>query len=122
MNRSLLVALLALTCGAAFAQAPAGTTQRPSQETSPAAAGGAPAAKAETKTEAKKGEMPAAGSTMGAGAGSTATGMKGMDADGDGMVSKKEWDTYHSAMWKKMNKGGKASMADVEAMMKGGPN
>ena len=122
MNRSLLVALLALTCGAAFAQAPAGTTPRPSQETSPTAAGGAPAAKAETKTEAKKGEPAAAGSTMGAGAGSTATGTKGMDADGDGMVSKKEWDTYHSAMWKKVNKGGKAPMADVEAMMKGGPN
>jgi len=120
MNRSLLVALLALTCGAAFAQAPAGTTQRPSQETDPIRAGGAPAAKAEMKTEAKRGQMPAAGSTMGAGPGMGTT--KGMDADGDGMVSKKEWDTYHSAMWKKMNKGGKASMADVEAMMKGGPN
>jgi hypothetical protein len=119
MNRSLLVALLALSCGAAFAQAPAGTTPRPAQETSPTAAGGAPAAKAETKTEAKKGESAAA---MGAGAGSTATGTKSMDADGDGSVSKKEWDTYHSAMWKKVNKGGKASMADVEAMMKGGPN
>jgi hypothetical protein len=114
MNRSLLVALLALSCGAAFAQAPAGTTPRPAQETSPTAAGGAPAAKAETKTEAKKGESAAA---MGAGAGA-----KSMDADSDGMVSKKEWDTYHSAMWKKMNKGGKVSMADVEAMMKGGPN
>jgi len=117
MNRSLLVALLALCCGTAFAQAPPGTVQRPSQETNPTAAGGAPAAKAEEKTEAKKSEMPAAGSTMGA----AGTGMK-MDADGDGMVTKREWDSYHSAMWRKMNKGGKASMADVEAMMKGGPN
>jgi hypothetical protein len=122
MKHSLLVALVALACGSAFAQAPAGTVQRPSQESDPVRAGGAPAEKAQAKTEAKKGETPAAGSTMGAGAASTGTGMKGMDADGDGMVTKKEWDSYHSAMWRKMNKGGKASMADVEAMMKGGPN
>jgi len=112
MNRSLLVALLALSCGAAFAQAPAGTVQTPSQETNPQAAGGTPATKAETKTEAKKGET----STMGAAP------AKGMDANGDGTVTKKEWDTYHSAMWNKLNKSGKVSTADAEAMLKGGPN
>jgi hypothetical protein len=111
MNHSLLVSLLALSCGATFAQAPAGTVQTPSQETSPAAAGGKPAAKAEGKTEAKKGET----STMGAGPAK-------MDADADGTITKKEWDNYHSAMWKKMSKSGKVSTADAEAMMKGGPN
>jgi hypothetical protein len=107
----LSVALLALSCGAAFAQAPAGTVQTPPQETAPAAAGGKPAAKAEAKTEAKKGET----STMGAGPAK-------MDANGDGSITKAEWDNYHSAMWKKMNKGGKVSTADAEAMLKGGPN
>jgi hypothetical protein len=111
MNHSLLVALLALSCGAAFAQAPAGTVEKPAQETAPAAAGGKPAAKAEAKTEAKKGET----STMGAGPAK-------MDANGDGSITKAEWDNYHSAMWKKMNKNGKVSTADADAMMKGGPN
>jgi hypothetical protein len=105
INHSLLAALLALSCGAAFAQGPA------SQEKDPAATGGKPAAKAEMKSEAKKGDT----STMGAGHAK-------MDADGDGMVTKSEWDSYHSAMWKKMNKNGKVSMADMETAMKGGPN
>jgi hypothetical protein len=107
MNHSLLAALLALGCGAAFAQAPQSTAP----ETKPEAAGGKAAAKAEGKTEAKKGET----STMGAGP-------TKMDANGDGSVTKAEWDAYNSAVWKKMNKGGKVSTADMDAMMKGGPN
>ncbi len=45
-----------------------------------------------------------------------------MDANADGTVTKAEWDTYHSAMWKKMSKNGKVSTAAADAMMKGGPN
>ena len=82
------------------------------------------------KTEAKKGEMPMASgmgtSSMGAGMGMGMgmKGMKGMDADGDGMVSKKEWQAHHDMMWGKMkSKNGMVPMADIEAMMKsGGPN
>ena len=110
MNHSLLVALLALG-GVAFAQAPSGTVQTPSQETNPPAAGGKPAAKAEAKSEAKKGET----STMGAGAAPAK-----MDANADGAITKAEWDSYHSAMWKKMSKNGKVSAADAEAMLKSG--
>jgi hypothetical protein len=124
MKHSLWVALTALACSSAFAQAPAGTVPRPSQESSPTRSGGMPAEKVEMNTDAKKG-TPAAGSAMGAGPGSTAAGMgmmKGIDADGDGMISKKEWDAHHSMMWNKMNKKGMVSVVDMEAMMKGGPN
>lgn len=80
------------------------------------------------KTEAKTGALPMASgmgstSSMGAGMG-MGMGMKGMDANGDGMVSKKEWQAHHNMMWGKMKgKNGMVSMADMEAMMKGGgPN
>ena len=65
--------------------------------------------------------MPmAAGGAMG---GTSMMGMNGMDANGDGMISKKEWDRHHSRMWSRMkSKNGMMPMADVEAMMKGGPN
>jgi len=50
-------------------------------------------------------------------------GMKAMDTNGDGMISKKEWDAYHAGMWSRMkSKKGMMPMADVEAMMRGGPN
>lgn len=51
--------------------------------------------------------------------------MKAMDTNGDGMISKKEWDSHHAMMWNKMKpkmKKGMMSMADMETMMKGGPN
>ncbi len=76
------------------------------------------------KTQAKTGAMP-----MASGMGSTSStemgmGMKGMDANGDGMISKKEWQAHHNMMWSKMKtKNGMVPMADIEAMMKaGGPN
>jgi hypothetical protein len=43
---------------------------------------------------------------------------KAMDANGDGMISKKEFDSHHQAMWKKMKtKNGMVSVADMEGMM-----
>ena len=104
--KTLFLAVSTLLCATAFAQAPSGTATRTPQEADANKSGGPAAAKAEMKTDAKK-----------------STGMKSMDANGDGMVSKSEWDTYHAGMWGKMKlKNGMASMADVEAMAKGGPN
>ena len=148
MKQTLIVALAALACSTAFAQAP------PTSQTNPTASGGAPAARAEMKTDARK----AQGSTLGApnpvagmgGAAATsqinpsasggqsaataemkvdarkdANASAAMDTNGDGMISKKEWDRYHSGMWGKMkmkSKNGMVPWADVDAMMKGGPN
>lgn len=136
MKKLIVLATCALASAAALAQAPAGVVQRPSAETNPTAAGGAPAARAEMKTDMKKGmeagtPMPAdKGMGMkkdaGMGMGMAGMGMKDMDANGDGMISKQEWQAHSNRMWNKMNsknsKNGKVPSADVEAMLKGGPN
>ncbi|MGE4242825.1 hypothetical protein [Ramlibacter sp.] len=113
-----LVAALCVVASASFAQAPPGTQTRPSQQTDPLKSGGAPQAKAGMTAEAN-----AAASPMSANA-PTAMGHKAMDANGDGMVSQKEWDAYHRKAWTRMkrDKKGMAAWSDVEAMMKGGPN
>ena len=127
MKEKFLFALASLACGVALSQAPAGTVARPSQETNPTATGG-PAAKAQMKVDEKKGAMPMAGGSMPMAAGGTmgmGMDMKAMDTNGDGMISKKEWDAHHSTMWNKMKpkmKKGMMSMPDMEAMMKGGPS
>ena len=145
-KQSLVLALAALACSAAFAQAPAGVVSTPSANSNPTASGGTPAAKAEMKVDSKK----AAGSTLSApnpvagmgGAAPTpqvnpnasggmpqakadmkanARTMGSMDTNGDGMVSKREWDRHHSGMWGQMKpKNGMMPMAEVEAMMKAG--
>ena len=145
-KQSLVLALAALACSAAFAQAPAGVVSTPSANSNPTASGGTPAAKAEMKVDSKK----AAGSTLSApnpvagmgGAAPTAQvnpnasggmpqakadmkanarTMGSMDTNGDGMVSKREWDRHHSGMWGQMKpKNGMMPMAEVEAMMKAG--
>ena len=145
-KQSLVLALAGLACSAAFAQAPAGVVSTPSANSNPTASGGTPAAKAEMKVDSKK----AAGSTLSApnpvagmgGAAPTpqvnpnasggmpqakadmkanARTMGSMDTNGDGMVSKREWDRHHSGMWGQMKpKNGMMPMAEVEAMMKAG--
>ena len=145
-KQSLVLALAALACSAAFAQAPAGVVSTPSANSNPNTSGGTPAAKAEMKVDSKK----ANGSTLSApnpvagmgGAAPTpqvnpsasggmpqakadmkvnARTMGSMDTNGDGMVSKREWDRHHSGMWGKMkSKNGMMPMAEVEAMMKAG--
>ena len=138
MKKLFVLTTCAIAVGAALAQAPAGVVQRPSAETNPIAAGGAPAAKAEMKTDMKKGMdsgMPMAGAKgmdkgmpmdKGMGMGMSGMTMKDMDTNGDGMISKQEWQAHHDRMWKKMSaknsKSGKVPVADMEAMMKGGPN
>ena len=149
-KHSYILTLAALACGAAFAQAPAGVVAKPSAESSPNAAPGTPAAKAEMKVDTKKangstlsapnpvagmgGAAPSEKINPSASGGSPAaraemkvdtrkSGEMTMDANGDGMVSKREWDRYHSGMWGKMKtKNGMMSMADMEAQMKSGPN
>ena len=152
-KQSLILSLAALACGAAFAQAPAGVVATPSAESSPNASGGAPAAKADMKVDTRKATgstlsapNPVAGmggaapsekinpSASGGAAAARAemkvdarmhnTAMAGMDANGDGMVSKREWDRYHSSMWGKMkmkSKNGMVPMTDIEGMQGGTP-
>ena len=120
MHRSILFVALALAGSAVLAQAPAGVT-RPPAEVNPNASGGKAQAKGEMNAEAKGSKM---GTTASVGTTATMGGSKAMDANGDGYVSRKEWDAYHGRMWGTMkpNKKGMVPWADVEARMKGGPN
>lgn len=127
MKQICMIALVAFASTAALAQAPAGTLARPSQESNAAQSGGKPADKAQMKTDMKKdGAMPMAssgGMAMGSGTAHSSMGMKAMDKNGDGMISQREWNAHHNGMWGKMKKEkGMVSMAEMEAMMKSGPN
>jgi len=151
-KQSFVLALAALACSAAFAQAPAGVVTTPSAQSNPNASGGTPAVKAETKVDTKKavgstlsapdptagtggaaasekinpsasGGKAAAKADMKVGAKTGAAATGSMDTNGDGMVSKKEWNRYHSAAWNRMQgKNGMVPMAEAEAQLKGGPN
>ena len=114
MKHIILLSGVALLCGGAFAQ------QEPP--------GGKPAARAQMKVEAKTGTAGTAmepapagtGGSMGMGMGMD---MKAMDTNGDGMISKREWEAYHGKMWGRMKlKNGMVSITDLQAQMKGGPN
>lgn len=105
MIRNFTLAALALACGAAFAQAPAGTLPRPAQESNPNASGGVAQARAGARNDAQvMGDHSA------------------MDANRDGMVSQKEWNTYYNDMWRSMkaDKSGHVPWADVNTRMMGG--
>ena len=127
MKQSIFLATWALACSAAFAQAPASPTSpasptNPASPTSPAATEAMPPAGAGMKPGGAMGAGgPGMGMSMGAHMGMD---MKTMDGNGDGMISKKEFDSHHAAMWKKMKgKNGMVSIADMETMMmQGGRN
>lgn len=151
-KQSFILTLAALAFSAAFAQAPAGVVTTPSPQSDPNAAGGKAATKAETKVETRKavgstlaapdpvagtggaapsekinpsasGGKAAAKADMKVGAKTSATATGSMDMNGDGVVSRKEWNQYHSAMWNSMQgKNGMVPMAEAEARIKGGPN
>ena len=98
MKFTLVTLAAALACGAALAQAPSGTVARPSQESNPNASGGIAQQKGEMNAQAKGKDMG-----MGMGASSTAVmGHKAMDANGDGFITRKEWNAYHGKMWSGM--------------------
>lgn len=127
MNRTSILFACLFASGVALAQAPAEVLTRPAQETNPAASGGMPAAKAQTKADMKQGmdgsaAMAPAKGGMGMGMGK-GMGASAMDTNGDGMVSKKEWTDHHTKMWAMMkSKNGKVPVADVDATLQGGPN
>ena len=119
MNRSILILAMALAGGVAFAQAPASVTKPPA-ELNPNASGGKAQVKGEMNAQAKGSKDGAMAS-----AGTTATmGNNAMDTNGDGYISRKEWNAYHGKMWGTMkpNSKGMVPWADVQAQMKGGPN
>ena len=122
MKKFLLTAIATLVTSAAFAQAAPG-----------AAAGGTATKeeisgqknmsdqktgdKAQMRVDAKKGMT----ATPMANANTPA--MMAMDTNGDGMISRREYDAYHSAMWKSMKQSkGMVSQADMDTARKGGPN
>lgn len=104
MKKLLLVTALSLACGGVFAQAPAGVLQKPSAETNPIAATGKAGDKAQVKVDTRT------------------SGMTAMDANGDGMISRREYDRHNAMMWNKgKNKNGMMTNTDAQAMMRGGP-
>ncbi len=137
-KQTVLAALATLACTAALAQAPAPVTARPAAEVSPTASGGPAAAAAQnrvdqrTQQNAKAPADPAKGDGRGAPAAEinpSAAGGKAaakadarvnarlMDSNGDGMVSRAEWDAYHANAWNQMqptNAG--VSTADIDRL------
>ncbi len=129
MKKVLLAAVAAFVCSTSFAQA-----------TSPGAPGAAGAGgmstatkeeltgeksqtqkvtgdRAQNKVDARKGAMPMANTD------GTMPSILAMDTNGDGMISRREYDAYHSAMWKSMKQTkGMVSKADMDAKRKDGPN
>lgn len=139
MKQLLIATAVALACTAALAQTPA--TKAVEQNAVPTAP--RTAAAADTKADARQGANPGAGTSTGTnpakkaveqGAVPTASGTASkaemnvekrdivvMDTNGDGMISRKEYDAYHANMWKSMkaNKG-MVSQADMQARLKQG--
>ena len=129
MKKFLLTAIATLVTSAAFAQA------------APAAAGAASPGSAGTGTATKeditgkksateqktadKAQMKVdarTGKTTGSMADSNSPAMMAMDTNNDGMISRREYDTYHSTMWKSMRPSkGMVSQADMDLVRKGGP-
>ena len=137
-KQTLIAALATLACTAALAQAPAAVNVRPPAEVNPTAAGGAAAANAQNKVDTRTSQSSAAPANPAAGDGRgtppaeinpTAAGGKAaataqsrvntrlMDTNGDRMVSRQEWDAYHSSAWSNMhptNTG--VSTADIDKL------
>ena len=131
-------ALAAIACTAALAQAPATNTARPPSEVNPAASGGPAAANAQHKADDRAARSTAAPANPAAGDGRgapvaeinpSASGGKAaakaevrvnarlMDANGDGMVSRQEWDAYHVSAWNSLSPTGSGvSTADLDRM------
>ena len=114
-KQTVLAALAAFACTAALAQAPANNTARPPSEVNPTASGGVAASAAQNKVDQRASRSTAAPADPGAGNGRaapvaeinpSAAGGKAaakadmrvnarlMDTNGDGMVSRAEWDAY----------------------------
>lgn len=121
MKKFLLTAIATLVTSAAFAQAApsaAGTGTATKEEVTgkKSASEQKTADKAQMKVDARTGmsQAPMANANTPA--------MMAMDTNNDGMISRREYDAYHSAMWKSMKHSkGMVSQADMDLMRKGGP-
>jgi len=142
-KHTFMASLAVLACSAALAQAPAGVAKTPPAEVNPSASGGAAAANAQNRVDNKKANSSAAVANPAAGMGKTAapaeidataaggkaaanaekkTNARLMDANGDNMVSRDEWDRYHANAWSGMQstaKNGLVSTADIDAANRG---
>ena len=133
MKKFLLTAIATLVTSAAFAQAAPGTAPAAAGAASPGSVGTGTATKeditgkkstteqrtsdkAQMKVDAKTGmsQAPMANANTPA--------MMAMDTNGDGMISRREYDAHHAAMWKSMkHTKGMVSQADMDIVLKGGP-
>ena len=117
MKKYLLTAIAVLVSSAAFAQAAGGTATKEEISGKKDTAEQKSGDKAQMKVDAKKGMTPAPR------ANANTPAMMAMDTNGDGMISRREYDTYHAAMWKSMKQTkGMVMQADMDSMRKGGPN
>lgn len=146
MKKVLMTTALTLACAAAFAQTPSTppTSGRP-PESGAVPIGPRAAAAAEKNEEARQAARPnatvlqgkkppetgnvpitdkaatAANNKIATRDASEADIMAAMDTNGDGMISRKEYDSYHGGIWKKLKiKNGMAPKEDVQAMLKQG--
>ena len=140
MKQLLIATAVAFACSAALAQTPAKLPESGSVPVAPKTA-----AAAESKVDARQAANPGVGPTMAnkvpesgsvtpnakaAGKAEVnvdnrkaagADTMMAMDTNGDGMISRKEYDNYHGGIWKKMKlSNGRVSQADMDMMLKGG--
>ena len=130
-KQTIIAALAAIACTAALAQAP--NAPRPPSEVNPAASGGPAAANAQHKVDDRAARStaapanpagapvaeikPSASGGKAAAKAEARVGARLMDSNGDGMVSRAEWDAYHTAAWNNMKPTGSGvSTADVDRM------
>ena len=139
MNKqSVFAVFAAVACTAALAQAPAATLTKPPSEVNPVASGGAAAASAQNKVDNRASQSSATPPSQTGGYGNSkpsaemnpsASGGKAaetaemrvdtrlMDSNKDGMVSRAEWDAYHTNMWSSMKpKNAGVSTADIDKL------
>ena len=145
MKQLLIATAVALACSAALAQTPANPAKAVEQGAVPTAP--KTAAAAEAKEDARQKANPGAGINTGTNkapetgavvttgkaatkgemnadarrAGDSSDMKMVMDTNGDGMISRKEYDAYHANMWKSMkaNKG-MVPQADMQTRLKQG--
>ena len=134
IKHTALAAMAAVACTAPMSQ-----NTRPPSEVAPAASGGPAATRAQNKVDDRSARSTAAPADAAAAPGGrtapvaeidpTRSGGKAaakaetrvnarlMDTNGDGMVSRSEWDTYHSTAWNGMKPSASGvSTADVDRM------
>ena len=117
MKKVLLTAIAVLISSAAFAQAAGGAATKEEVTGQKSTSEQKTGDKAQMRVDAKK-DMNAKAT---ANAGSSK--MMVMDTNNDGMISRREYDAYHMAMWKSMKQSkGMVSQADMDTARKGGPN